>query len=400
MGPHLHLIVDNEPYIAVYDVTQPITLENLAPGTHTLRVFASRPWHESFKNEGAYAQTTFHIFTKTNDNSPDPNLPLLTYSRPKGNYGAEPILLDFYLTNAPLHIYSPEGGDLNPMADWRIRVTINGESFLLDRWQPVYLKGLEKGGNWVKLEFLDADGNPVKNVFNDTARLITYTPDGTDTLSKLVRGELNAELARAIVSKDAPIPSIPSVTPVIEPELEETLEEIEAPLENEEVLEAETEETENTTEPIEETVVSPVLEKTDDLNTENELVKEKVENIPTSEEIKESIPETVVIPEVTPQPSPVEVTETDSNSSEIVSKSEPIPNEMQNLSATELQLKILESIEELEQKLDNLPKNSLKTEVSPEVSPQNEPNEINFENLRNELKNRLQNWRDLLNFSS
>jgi hypothetical protein len=84
LGPHLHVILDNQPYEAVYDVQQPFVLSNLSPGTHTLRVFASRPWHESFKNEGAYAQTTFHIFTKTDDNNPDSSQPLLTYSRPKG----------------------------------------------------------------------------------------------------------------------------------------------------------------------------------------------------------------------------------------------------------------------------------------------------------------------------
>jgi hypothetical protein len=48
LGPHLHLILDNQPYIAVYDVNQPVVLSDLSPGTHTLRVFASRPWHESF----------------------------------------------------------------------------------------------------------------------------------------------------------------------------------------------------------------------------------------------------------------------------------------------------------------------------------------------------------------
>jgi hypothetical protein len=48
LGPYLHLILDNQPYIAVYDVNQPVVLSDLSPGTHTLRVFASRPWHESF----------------------------------------------------------------------------------------------------------------------------------------------------------------------------------------------------------------------------------------------------------------------------------------------------------------------------------------------------------------
>ncbi|MGL5876090.1 MAG: hypothetical protein ACRC2R_27660 [Xenococcaceae cyanobacterium] len=220
MGPHLHLILDNEPYRPVYDTNKPVVLENLAPGTHTLRAFASRPWHESFKNEGAYAQTTFHILTKTKDNNPDPSLPLLTYSRPNGTYGAEPIMLDFYLTNAPLHLVAQENPEYK---DWRIRVTINGESFVLDNWQSIYLKGFEKGKNWVQLEFIDEDGNVVKNVFNDTVRLIDYDPKQKDTLAQLVQGKLSLEVARAIVepnyqAKPIPTPKIEE-TPESKPEI-------------------------------------------------------------------------------------------------------------------------------------------------------------------------------------
>lgn len=159
LGPHLHVILDNQPYIAVYDTNKPLMLPELAPGTHTLRVFASRPWHESFKNAGAYAQTTFHIFTKTQDNNPDPAQPLLTYSRPQGTYGAEPILLDFYLTNAPLRLAAQDN-----IADWRIRCTINGNSFIVARWQPIYLQGFKPGKNWVQLEFIDEKGNAVSTL--------------------------------------------------------------------------------------------------------------------------------------------------------------------------------------------------------------------------------------------
>ena len=213
LGPHLHVILDNQPYIAVYDLNQPLVFPDLAPGTHTLRIFASRPWHESFKNEGAYAQTTFHIFTKTNDNNPDPAQALLTYSRPKGSYGAEPILLDFYLMNAPLHLVAQENPQ-DEIADWRIRCTINGSSFVIDRWEPIYLQGFKPGKNWVQLEFLDEKGDPVKNVFNNTVRVITYEPQGNDTLSKLVRGELSADLARSIVEPYTPTPEVtPTPTP-------------------------------------------------------------------------------------------------------------------------------------------------------------------------------------------
>jgi hypothetical protein len=215
LGPHLHVFLDNQPYQPVYDLNQPLVLKALSPGTHTLRVFASRPWHESFKNEGAYAQTTFHIFTKTEDNNPDSSLPLLTYSRPQGSYGAEPILLDFYLTNAPLHIVAEDNPD-STVSNWRIRCTINGESFIFDRWQSVYLKGFKPGKNWVKLEFLDNQGNSVKNAFNTTARLITYEPNGNDTLSRIVRGELTADEVRGIVDPNY-ITKIPTPIPTVEP---------------------------------------------------------------------------------------------------------------------------------------------------------------------------------------
>ena len=226
LGPHLHVLLDNLEYQAVYDTDQPLMLEKLPPGTHTIRAFASRPWHESFKNDGAYAQVTFHVFAKTQEHSPDPKLPLLTYSRPQASYGAEPIMLDFYLTNAPLHLVAQEN-DKDDIADWRIRATVNGESFVVDRWQPLYLKGFKPGKNWVQLEFLDEKGQPVQNTFNNTARLITYEPNGKDTLSKLVRGELTAQQARGIVDptyvpeEPAPAPTpkpTPKSTPAPSPE--------------------------------------------------------------------------------------------------------------------------------------------------------------------------------------
>ena len=230
MGPHLEVILDNKPYTMVYDLKQPLVFSDLEPGTHTLRVLAATPWHESFKNDGAYAQTTFHIFTKTTDNNPDSALPLLTYSRPTGSYGAEPIMLDFYLTNAPLHLVAQENPE-DAIADWRIRATVNGQSFILDRWQSVYLKGFKPGKNWVQLEFLDEQGNLVKNVFNNTVRLIDYQPKGKDALSKLIRGEISAVAARGIVEpgyKNQPVPT-PEITPDEIPTPEITPDEIPSP---------------------------------------------------------------------------------------------------------------------------------------------------------------------------
>ena len=60
-GNHIHVILDNQPYEAYYDVTQPFELRNVTEGKHTLRVFPSRPWHESYKNEGAFQMVEFTV---------------------------------------------------------------------------------------------------------------------------------------------------------------------------------------------------------------------------------------------------------------------------------------------------------------------------------------------------
>ena len=209
LGNHLNLVVDNEPRRAIYNLNEPIVIKGLTPGTHTIRAFAARPWEESFKNEGAYAQTTFNVLTETNDNRPDPSLPLLTYNSPTGTYGAEPLLLDFYLTNAPLHAIAKNNPELK---DWRVRVTVNGTSFILENWQPIYLTGLEPGDNWVQLELIDEAGNNIENAFNNTVRVFTYDPQQQDTLAQLVSDRIPLTTAKSIVQPNYSIQPVEAAT--------------------------------------------------------------------------------------------------------------------------------------------------------------------------------------------
>jgi hypothetical protein len=221
LGPHLHVFLDDEPYQAVYDPSEPLVFENLAPGTHTLRVFASRPWHESFKNQGAFDQRTFYVFAQTPQNEVNASAPLLTYSRPQGTYGAEPVMLDFYLTNAPLHLSAQEDAK-DDLHDWRIRCTVNGQSFVFDQWQPIYLKGFQPGQNWVQLELIDETGRSIDNRFNNTVRIIDYQPGGTDTLSQLVRGELDLRQVAGIIDPTYVLPQPePATESPVEPEPEQ-----------------------------------------------------------------------------------------------------------------------------------------------------------------------------------
>jgi hypothetical protein len=220
LGNHLHVILDKQTYQGVYDLSQPLVFKNLAAGTHSLRVFASRPWHESFKNAGAYAQVSFNVLTKTAENNPDPKQPLLTYSRPTGTYSAEPIMLDYYLTNARTDM--EQQGTQNGESNWRIRVTVNEQRFILDRWAPVYLQGFKPGKNLVRLELVDDRGNPIPNVYNDSVSIVTYDPQAQDSLAKLIGGKIDPNLELSLVDpsyvaiKPTPIPT-PSIAPIPAP---------------------------------------------------------------------------------------------------------------------------------------------------------------------------------------
>ena len=200
MGNHIHVILDNQPYEAYYNLDQPFELRNVSEGKHTLRVFASRPWHESYKNDGSFQMVTFEVkgggdatkptTTATGEKmasaSPaagpegkemasstagavDKSKPLLTYSRPKGEYkgaDADAIMIDFWLSNAKLQ---GDGGD------YRVRYSVDGgEAKFLDKWVPIWLAGWTPGKHTVKVELVDKSGNPVENGgYNSTSRDIT-----------------------------------------------------------------------------------------------------------------------------------------------------------------------------------------------------------------------------------
>lgn len=194
-GNHIHVILDNQPYEAYYELGQPFELRNLAAGKHTLRVFPSRPWHESYKDDGAFQMVKFTVNgggdaskpTTTNSGQTmappregkdfpasaagdvNPSKPLLTYSRPKGEYkdaDADPIMIDFWLTGAKL---KGDGGE------YRVRYIVDDdEPRFIDKWEPIWLSGWISGKHTVRLELLDKEGRPVENGgYNTTSREIS-----------------------------------------------------------------------------------------------------------------------------------------------------------------------------------------------------------------------------------
>lgn len=172
-GKHVHVIVDNEPYIAVRDVSGNIDLnklveENLGhelePGTHVVRAFPSRAHHESVKESSPFDVAVFHYKEKDEDFELDEGAPLLTYSRPKGcNEAGERVLLDFYLANTEL---SEDGT--------RVRYTVDGETTgEITQWTPHYIENLPLGEHEVALQLIDAEGELIDGPFNATTRTIS-----------------------------------------------------------------------------------------------------------------------------------------------------------------------------------------------------------------------------------
>lgn len=166
-GQHIHLIVDNEPYTAHYETE---FTQDLAEGDHVLLSFLSRSYHESLKHQGAYDLRTITVGTPDESERMefDTNAPHLFYSRPKGEYVGDEtkqVMLDFYLVNTDL---SPTGN--------KVRATVNGTEFLLDRWMPHILEGLPMGENTIQLELVDNEGNLIPGPYNSVTRTITLKP--------------------------------------------------------------------------------------------------------------------------------------------------------------------------------------------------------------------------------
>ena len=159
-GQHVHLIIDNEPYIAKYD---PTFDQDMSNGQHYILTFLSRSYHESIKTPAAHRAVMANVMNGGFDEPAEITEPMLFYSRPKGTYvgqrETEQVMLDFYPVNAEL-------GD-----EYQVKANINGEEFMLDEWKPYFIEGLPMGENTVTLTLMSGDSivdaplNPVRRTF-------------------------------------------------------------------------------------------------------------------------------------------------------------------------------------------------------------------------------------------
>ena len=164
-GQHVHLIIDNEPYIAKYTSSFE---QEIADGEHYILTFLSRSYHESIKTNDAHRAIKTTVTDGKFGTMTPITQPMLFYSRPKGEYvgkDAESILLDFYPINAPLG------------QNYKVRVDIGEFNTTLDTWQPYIIRGLPMGENTVTLTLVDADGAEIETEHNPVSRTFTLVAD-------------------------------------------------------------------------------------------------------------------------------------------------------------------------------------------------------------------------------
>ena len=208
LGPHLGLLVDERPLQRLTDIDGPIRVKDLSPGSHRIRVFAMRPWGEAVQSVRAYAEITVHRLGETPERLAAPAAPELLVVAPPARISEQPVLLDWLLRNAPLQNLETQDGR------WRLKITINGESFLVDRSEPLWLEGLNKGENAIRLALLDGQGQPLEPRFNSRLLAVALGPaKAAEPLARLLRGELSEAELDALTDPLQPLPPRPAGQP-------------------------------------------------------------------------------------------------------------------------------------------------------------------------------------------
>ena len=210
LGPHVVIQIDDqEPIRLTEHRSTPqgdslqLTLPALTPGSHRITAYAAKPWGEAAKNSGAASQIRIDRVAANPLTVPEPGSPQLLPVSPQGVVSSEPVLLDWLLLDAPLqHLRDNDGS-------WRLRVSVNGDSFITDQNVPIWLKGWTSGSNSLQLELLDGRGKPLNPPFNSLVSELVLKPSEPKPRWQL--GRLSAEELASLVGQ-TPTPAAPRPT--------------------------------------------------------------------------------------------------------------------------------------------------------------------------------------------
>ncbi|WP_115019325.1 hypothetical protein [Synechococcus sp. UW140] len=246
LGPHIALQIDNEPPLRFSSgetssgagLTVKATLPALTPGSHRLSAYAAYPWGEAVKEPGASLNWRLHQFQPLKGTQPDRNAPWMVMVSPAELGNGQPLLLDWLIWNAPLQNLREGDGR------WRLRLTLNGDSFLVDRQDAIWVRQNE-ASEIVQMELLDGLGDPIDPTFNNQLRFI---PPRTRQKPAWLQSRLSESDVARLVGDPAPspepepaaaLPQADSPEPKTEdtnkaPSVEESVEETDVPIQVEE----------------------------------------------------------------------------------------------------------------------------------------------------------------------
>ena len=170
---HAHLIVDSGPALEVPDLSEPVVLQDLKPGPHSVRAVLCNARHLAFHQDAALALVRFWVGPPPDDEGrasaaeaaawPDPKKPLLTLVSPRGDPEGDPPLLDFHVKNA----------QLGPRA-YKVRIVVDKREYPLAKDEkPVKLKKLRKGAHKISIDLLDRRANKVSKLNRTDRSFVT-----------------------------------------------------------------------------------------------------------------------------------------------------------------------------------------------------------------------------------
>ena len=210
LGPHVVIQIDDQEPIRLTEHrfspqgdSLQLTLPALTPGSHRITAYAAKPWGEAAKNSGAASQIRVDRVAANPLTVPKPGSPQLLPVSPLAVVSSEPVLLDWLLLDAPLqHLRDNDGS-------WRLRVSVNGDSFITDQNAPIWLKGWSSGSNSLQLELLDGLGKPLNPPFNSLVSELVLKPSAPKPRWQL--GRLSTEELASIVGQTPPLaePALP-----------------------------------------------------------------------------------------------------------------------------------------------------------------------------------------------
>ena len=165
LGPHVVVQIDNQPQRRLDSLEGNrvrLQIDGLSAGSHRFSAWAAYPWGEAVKNPGANLQGRFHLWQRVEGTQPENDAPWLVPVTTSDNPAVQPLLLDWIIWNAPLQ--NLRDGD----GRWRLRLSVDGDSFLVDQQDALWLKGsASSAGSLVQMELLDGVGEPITPEFNN-----------------------------------------------------------------------------------------------------------------------------------------------------------------------------------------------------------------------------------------